>query len=364
MYRFAIIFLLFLSACMDDDALWEIDKKYPRVSEGVFIVNEGNFWYNNASLSFYDPADRQLFNDVFFHTNSLPLGDVAQSMAIRDSLGYIVLNNSGRIYVINVNTFKYVGKITGLVSPRHIHFISDTKAYVTDLYAKSIAVVNPQTFEVTGNIDVNNNESAFYQHSTDQMVQHGKYVFTNCWSFDDKILVIDTETDQWVDTIKVFIQPKSLAMDKYGKLWILTDGGYEGNPFGHEQPALMRIDALTRRTEMVFRFGIDDYPRGMVLNGTLDTLYFANKHIYRHPVISQTPPEVFLESPHSNNTLGGYYSVGVDPYSSEVYVADAIDLVQPGRVIILKPNATPVDTLKVGIIPGSFTFKKPEAPEF
>jgi hypothetical protein len=357
MYRFAIIIFLFtLSGCMDDDALW-VKKKY-LVSEGVFIVNEGNFWYNNSSLSFYNPVERQLFNDVFFNTNALPLGDVAQSMAIRDSLGYIVLNNSGRIYVININTFKYVGKITGLVSPRHIHFISDTKAYVTDLYAKSIVIVNPQTFEITGSIDVNNKESVFYQHSTDQMVQHGKYVFTNCWSFDNKVLVIDSEKDQWVETLEVFIQPKSLAMDRYGKLWVLTDGGYQGNPFGHEQPALMRIDANTRQTEMVFRFDINDFPRGMVLNGTRDTLYFANQHIYRHPVLSDTKPEVFFVSPHSTNSLGGYYSVGVDPYSSEVYVADAIDLVQPGRVYRLKPDATAIDTLKVGIIPGWFTFKK------
>jgi len=359
MRALVIAILLFaLSGCMDDDALWNMRKPdYPAFSKGLFVVNEGNFMYDNASLSWYDIAEKEVYNDVFYQTNALPLGDVAISMTIRDSLAYIVVNNSGRIYVVNARTFEYLGKITGLVSPRYMHFVSDTKAYVSDLYARTLTIVNPVTLEVTGTISVNKPGGRFYQHSTEQMVQIGRFLFVNCWSFDDSILVIDTETDEWIETIEVLKQPNSMVADRFGKIWVLTDGGYRGNPFGHEEPALMRIDPAGRQAETVMRFELNDSPRSLAINGSGDTLYFINRHVYRYAVNGEGSLELFASSPYGAAHPGGYYSVGVDPSSSEAYVADAIDLVQPGLVYRFRPDATPVDTFRVGIIPREFRFR-------
>ena len=70
-----------LTGCMkwDYDLGREIAVR-PEVGHGLFITNEGNFQYGNATLSFYDTQTRKIDNEVFFRANDQKLGDVAQSL--------------------------------------------------------------------------------------------------------------------------------------------------------------------------------------------------------------------------------------------------------------------------------------------
>lgn len=349
--------ILMLPSCMKDDELCNCEDPGKGSSKGIFIVNEGNFTYENASLSYYDIESGEVIQDVFFNANTLPLGDVALSMTIKDSLGYVVVNNSGKINIFNTTTFAYVGKITGLTSPRYIHIISDTKAYITDLYSTSITVVNPLTREITGSIDVSNHLTEFGQHSTEQMIQHDKYVYTSCWSFDNKILVIDSEFDSVVDSIEVIKQPNSLVMDKNNTLWVLSDGGWEGSPYGYETPGLLKIDAESLEIQKTYRFNDGDLPSELKINGTGDTLYFLKKDVYRMPVQSSSDPGLFISSPYDENSWGGFYGLEVDPATSEIYVSDAIDFTQRGVVYRFQSNGVPIDTFQAGIAPGAFCFQ-------
>ena len=180
------------------------------------------------------------------------------------------------------------------------------------------------------------------------MGQWGDEVFVNCWSYDDKILVVDAARETLVDSIEVGPQPSSLVLDRFGKLWTVTDGRTAGIP-----AALYRIDAATRRVEQTYTFAAGDHPSSVTLNGTRDTLYFINRDVWRMRVdAEELPVTPFL--PYTQTT---YYEVAVDPLTSEVYVADAIDYVQHGVVYRFTARGAAVDTIRVGITPGSFCFK-------
>lgn len=346
-----VFFLSIMPSCMKDD-LAPVTQ-FSTSHDGVLIPCEGNFMYGNASLSYYDKNTRKVENQVFYRANGIPVGDVLQSVTIIDSLAYLVVNNSGKIYVINKNTFQYTGKITDLVSPRYIRMISPSKAYVTDMYSRSIYVVNPQTCMVDKTINIDDGSGEYYRHSSEQIIVYDTLAFINSWSYDDKVLVINTKTDELVSQIEVLKQPHRMVMDCNGKLWVLCDGGYAGSDYSGV-PGLVKIDAASRTVEQTFEFPMGDYPSEIAMNKTGDTIYYCNNHIYRFQVQSDDiSSDIFYEN------VGGklFYGLGVDPVNSEVYIADAIDYMQSGVVYRLSAEGEEIDKFTVGIIPNGFCFK-------
>lgn len=341
--------LLTLSGCMK----WDYGKMEPFTTSkrGLFIMNEGNFQYGNATLSYYDPDSKTVENEVFYRANAMKLGDVAQSMTIRKDTGWVVVNNSHVVFAININTFKELGRIKGLTSPRYIHFVSDKKAYVTQIWDNRIFIVNPQSYSITGYIDCP--DMTMESGSTEQMVQYGKYVFVNCWSYQNRILKIDTTTDKVVDQLTVGIQPTSLVLDKNFKMWTITDGGYKGSPYGYEAPSLYRIDAETFKIEKQFQFKLGENPSEVQLNGEGDELYWINKDIWRMSVDAEQVPE----NPFLDYRDTRYYGLTIDPESGDVYVADAIDYQQQGIIYRYTKKGELVDEFYVGITPGAFCWK-------
>ncbi len=344
---------LLLAAVCTECMKWEYGaaEDFAASGAGVFIACEGNFQYGNATLSYYDPETRQVENEIFRRANGMKLGDVAQSMIVRDGVGWIVVNNSHVVFAIDLDTFKEIGRITDLASPRYIHFISDEKAYVTQLWDNRIFVVDPRRYKITGYIECP--DMTMESGSTEQMVQYGQYVYVNCWSYQNRILKIDTETDKVVDELQVGIQPTSLAIDCNDKLWTITDGGYADSPYGYEAPSLYRIDAETFTIEKQFRFDLGDAPSEIQLNGAGDTLYWINDDIWSMDVeAEQVPIRPFIEY---TGTI--YYGLTVDPARNDVYVADAIDYQQPGIVYRYSAAGELLDEFYAGVIPGAFCWK-------
>ena len=359
---YTVLLISITTACMEDNSLRDFTRLHQNEKEGVFIINEGNFNNNNASLSFYQKDKKTIENNIFYNTNALPLGDIAQSMNIQDSLAYIVINNSGKIYIINKNTFQYSGKITNLSSPRYIHFVNKSKAYVSDLYNKAITIIDPLSKTIIGYIHLDNHQKDFYQHSSEQMLQLDNKVYVNCWSYDNKILIINTLNDELEDSISVGKQPNSMIIDQNYRLWVLSDGGFQGSSFGQEKASLSCINLKSLTIEKKFIFeNIDASPSHLQTNITKDSLFFiygnwsgnlANAGVWAMSIYDKKLPQNALIP--ENNSM--FYGLGLDKKNSELYISDAKDFSQNGIIYRYTSSGFCIDTFKVGINPGNFYF--------
>ncbi len=313
---------------------------------GIFVVNEGNFMYGNSTLSYYDTLKREVQNDLFFKVNGLPLGDVAESMNIWNSSGYVVVNNSGKIYILDTKTGKYTGKISGLTSPRFMHFVNSVKAYVTDLYAGKITIVNPTSNQVTGVIQCPSHPS------TEEMIQSGNLLFVTCWSGDKTVLVIDILKDQIISEISTGVQPCGIVADRFNKIWVLCQS-LPGNST-KSNALLQRIDPTSYTIDKSYIFNLGEKPVKLVVDKKGENLFYILGNEVRKMAVTadQLPDKAYLTI---NSKIA--YGLGIDPVNGNIYVSDALDYQQSGMIFRYSELGKLLDSFKAGIIPGRFCFK-------
>lgn len=323
----------FLSSCNPVNN--EPDPLYPGGS-GFFILNEGNFMAGNGSISYYSHETREIYNDLFTAVNDRALGDVPTFLAQDGSRGFIIVNNSGTIEAVDIESMESLSTITGLNSPRQM-VIQGKKAYVSSLLSGEITVIDVDDLAVDGTIDIG--------CSSEALVVSGKRLFASHWAGGSSIKVIDLETEQVIKSVATGLEPESMALDSNGKLWVLCTGGY----MNEEVPALYRINTATLEVEAMLPFRtIYDNPSSLSMNKGGDTLYYIDEGIRRMPVTAlQLPSAPFIPS---QGRL--FYKLAVSPYNSMICVTDAIDYQQRGDLLVFTSKGILADTEQAGIIPG------------
>ncbi len=306
---------------------------------GVYITNEGNFQWGNAKVSYYDIATGNATEDLYEPANGLAIGDVCQSMTLYNNKGYVVMNNSSKVVVVDPNTFVAMATITGFTSPRYFLPVGNGKAYVTDLFANKIAVVDLASNSIISHI-------ASSGATQELLMADGKVFVTN--EGRGEIHVIDPSTDVVVDTIAVSRGANSIVEDANGKLWVACTGG------GGTPPALLRIDPQTAQVEAIFAYSNSaNNPWRLNINGGGDTLYFLRGGIYRMAITDTgAPTSAFIPADGRN-----LYGLGVDPVDGTLYLSDAIDYVQRGVIYRYRSDGSLLNTFHAGTIPGSFCFR-------
>lgn len=340
-FLFIIISLGLLSCEKDNDSNNTLNTQGEKFTNGVFVVNEGNFNWGNASLSFIDTETETIENKLFKTINNKDLGDVALSMTIIDTMALISVNNSGKIEIISTNTGKSVKTITGFTSPRFIQPVSDSKAFVSDLYGSELKIIDLKTLLITGSVP------AF--KSTEAMLVYKNKLFVANWSFGKAIQVFDTDTNEKLTEIEVTLEPNSMVLDNSNRIWVLSGGGY----LNEASPTLSRINPDTYALEQTFVFSDkNSSPMKLCIDHTGENLYYLNTDIYKFNINDSALPSYPIVAAEGRN----FYGMNIDHQENIIYVSDAKDYVDNGEVLLYSTDGTLKYTYNAGVVPGYFVF--------
>ncbi len=341
-------FILFIS-CETDDT--EPQKK--GYTKGVFISCEGAFRANNGSVSWYDTDSSKITNNLFNIVNGRPAGDVIQSFALAGNKGVIVANNSGKIEIVDLETFKSTGTIIELSYPRYFVYADNGRGYISNgnLHGE-VYEVDLISSTITDTISVG-------MGPEQMLILNNQLYVANSggWDYDNTISVINTNTNELVETIPVGDIPLALVADLNDDIWVLCMGQVVYNEAWTEiieetDSKLIRINtrSLSVTKEVVLGQKGDYFnPSYLAVSMYGDTLYFEEKDgLYAMSINDDIQP---VDPVIRKN----FSSVKIHPKSGKIFATEITDYSSPGFLHIYKSYSL-VRSLDTGIAPGGIVF--------
>lgn len=323
--------------------LWACVKDKPTVptqpqiivagKEQVLTIAEGNYGSANASLGLWDADAKNFIEDVYKAGNGSGCGDVLQSITKQGGNYYLIMNNSAKVIVCD-GSFKKTGEVNGLTSPRYLQIVSPAKAYVSDLYANAISILDLNTATKTGSIAI--------RAWTERMAMIYNKVFVTTVN-SAYLYVINTITDKVEDSVLVGENASGCAIDKEAKLWVLLRA-----KSGATASKLVRVNALNNKVDK--EISIEGDASNLQINAQGSELYFINAGVQKLDIKTEAAQQVV-------HGKGNYYGLGISPKTGTIYLSDAKDYTQRSEVSVYSADGTELTTFRAGVNCNGFYFE-------
>jgi YVTN family beta-propeller protein len=339
-----------LTSCDDED-----NQPAGEFENGVFVINEGNFQDADGTISFINPDDGSVKEDLFGSVNNgLALGDVVQSMTIDGDHAYVVVNNSNKIEVVNSNTFVSEHTLQGLSLPRYFTTL-DGKGYVTEW----VNYTDPGRVTI---IDLDNHtagESITTGYGAENILAYDGLLYVSN-NFSNTVSVIDPAEEKVIKTIEVGSAPGTLLVDSEEMIWVICGGGYDNDFNPLNDGKLVRLDPAKSEEESAVSV-VNDIELDATLtakaaiNKAMDKIFYYNGNsVYSLSISANDAPTTpLLTEPNAT----GFYGIGIDPQSDLLYLADTKNFAGNGIVYRYTSSGVAVDNKVAGRGPNGFVFK-------
>ena len=328
----------------------------------VFIVNEGAWGSNNASVTVFYPNQDEIRQQAFYSHNDRLLGDVGNDIQMIDGLIYVVVNNSHKIEVIDPETYEALHTIAiddaahgG--SPRYIRKVAENKAYVSNMVGNNLSVIDLEQGEVVDLIDLGMGSAP------EQLVVSGNYAFValSGMGSGNEVAVVDIAGDEVVDNIEVGDNPVHIAVAPDGQVWSVATGNYgydENFDYDPELETFGEIVVIDPQSLTVTdRFETGGHPGRLVFLNDNTALLKLNGIRSIDIGELELEEEVWLDR--------FIHSFSVDNHAGEtvVYATIAPDFASAGSVVRYDASSAAIDSFDAGVGPGTAAFYYKEATD-
>lgn len=339
----AVIAVLTISSCSKDDNYQEL----PETISGFYILNEGGFQSNNASLSYYNLENGSVVNGFFAQKNGRGLGDTGKDAQIYGSKMYIVMNASNTVEVVDAKTVKSIKKISFVDEdkktgrqPNYIVF-NKNKAFVSS-YDGTVAVIDTTSLAIEKYIKVGRNpEEMAIANNKIYVANSGGLDFPN---YDETVSVIDLNTLVEVTKIKVVINPGGVTATPDGRIYVKSTGNY-----GDVKPSLTIIDSKTDVVKSIKEFS----GSGMTVVG--DKAYFLKaKGIMEYDLKTDAITKENVITDGTEVKLS--YGLNYDKVNQQFFVCDAQSYSGTGVVLCFSKEGKLLYKVDAGVLPNNVVF--------
>ncbi len=328
-------------ACKPDDI--DVPSKDTFDATKMVVLNEGNFMWGNASMSLVDlKKDSIIVDDIYQNKNQEALGDVLQSATIMGHEIYIVINNSGKIVVLDKKTLVKKQEKSGLGSPRYVVDGQNGYLYVSDIYANHIKVLNKSDLSVHATIPC--------AGWTERMLYNNNRLYV-CNKSSKQLYIVNTTSNSIIDSMNIGYGANSLLIDDTDHLWIASDGKAADGI----DAKLIKCSVSVSGLSVLQSWSLNtDAVSSLCNNVAKDKIYYKQgESIYQMSSSASSLPSSAII------TKSGaiWYGLGIEPSSGDVFVSDALDYVQRSSIYRYSADGSQLKAqYKAGIISNGFLF--------
>ncbi len=349
---FVVIWVTCLAGCVSPPTFEPVEEGCQRSEyKGIFVLNEGAWTSNQASLDYY-PLEDSLSHcpGVFQQVNDQPLGDVANHMVVQQDTLFIVVNNSRLVYKVQLPSMRLLGQLSlpAGAAPREMTIISARKAYLTSFFTKYLFLFDPVSMTLLP-------DTVTIENTMEGIALGGNKAFVACGNYlppevNNKLAVIDIETDLLRQYIVLPVQNPGKVVPYQGKVLVACRGDYD--PSG-EGSAIVEIDPVAEAITQVARFEGSLFEMEVVE----DALWvLRDSAVARIDLMTwEVEPNFLPFKKLEPENLYYLYGIHYAPSQASLYLTLAHPT-RNGQLLILNPFGQIQQRLETGMFPGEVLF--------